>query len=254
MSTTNVYYNSWLVSDLKIINERGAKLWYEGVGGGRKWNYSALTARCAFYALRYSNILMLQSGAVFRRHILIKRLIVAIWTTQSNDRSWETRKQFLNNKSSDVVSPEIVLNQVIMSQFRIRFVTPTRLTVLTNCTGLNIGVEGALVWTITETLCSNLKTLNSNLRQLCRFDSYVRAFSNSLSWRFRKWYVPHNLPAIIVMYVLYLSMTLNVLRMVTALIYKIVCIMKQWEDPTVKLLPLSFFFPFNLACENPAKK
>lgn len=44
------------------------------------------------------------------------------------------------------------------------------------------------------------------------------------------------------MYVLYLSMTLNVLRMVTALIYKIVCIMKQWEDPTVKLLPLSFFF------------
>lgn len=56
------------------------------------------------------------------------------------------------------------------------------------------------------------------------------------------------------MYVLYLFMTLNVLRMVTALIYKIVCIMKQWEDPTVKLLPLSFFFPFNLACENPAKK
>ena len=44
------------------------------------------------------------------------------------------------------------------------------------------------------------------------------------------------------MYVLYLFMTLNVLRMVTALIYKIVCIMKQWEDPTVKLLPLSFFF------------
>ena len=44
------------------------------------------------------------------------------------------------------------------------------------------------------------------------------------------------------MYVLYLSMTLNVLRMVAALIYKIVCIMKQWEDPTVKLLPLSFFF------------
>ena len=44
------------------------------------------------------------------------------------------------------------------------------------------------------------------------------------------------------MYVLYLSMTLNVLRMVTALIYKILCIMKQWEDPTVKLLPLSFFF------------
>ena len=92
----------------------------------------------------YSNILMLQSGVVFRRHILIKRLIVAIWT-QSNDRSWETRKQFLNNKSSDVVSPEIILNQVIMSQFRIRFVTPTRLTVLTNCTGLNIGVEGAFV-------------------------------------------------------------------------------------------------------------
>lgn len=89
---------------------------------------------------------MLQSGAVFRRHILIKRLILAIWTPQSNDRSWETRKQFFfNNKSSDVVSPEIVLNQVIMSQFRIRFVTPTRLTVLTNCTGLNIGVEGALV-------------------------------------------------------------------------------------------------------------
>lgn len=116
---------------------------------------------------------MLQSDAVFRRHILIKRLIVAIWTPQSNDRSWETRKQFLNNKSSDVVSPEIVLNRVIMSQFRIKFVTPTRLTVLTNCTGLDIGVE--------ETLCSNLKTLNSNLRQLCRFDSYVRAFSDSLS-------------------------------------------------------------------------
>lgn len=57
------------------------------------------------------------------------------------------------------------------------------------------------------------------------------------------------------MYVLYLSMTLiNVLRMVTALIYKILCIMKQWEDPTVKFLPLSFFFPFNLACENPVKK
>lgn len=227
MSTTNVDYNSWLVSDLKTINKRGAKLWYEGVGGGRKWNYSALTACCAFYALRYSNILMLQSDAVFRRHILIKRLIVAIWTPQSNDRSWETRKQFLNNKSSDVVSPEIVLNRVTMSQFRIRFVTPTRLTVLTNCTGLDIGVE--------ETLCSNLKTLNSNLRQLCRFDSYVRAFSDSLSWRFRKWYVPHNLPAIIVMYVLYLSMTLNVLRMVTALIYTILCIMKQWEDPIVKL-------------------
>lgn len=108
---------------------------------------------------------MLQSGAVFRRDILIKRLIVAIWTPQSNDRSWETRKQFLNNKSSDVVSPEIVLNRVIMSQFRIKFVTPTRLTVLTNCTGLDIGVEGAFVRTVTETLCSNLKTLNSNLRQ-----------------------------------------------------------------------------------------
>ena len=33
MSTTNVYYNSWLVSDLKMTNERGAKLWYEGVVG-----------------------------------------------------------------------------------------------------------------------------------------------------------------------------------------------------------------------------